>query len=86
MNWKYLADNKTDLPAVKYFLGAALPAGAPVALVLPLQPLAGEGGAGGLQELVLDGGDRGLYHQGNQETESRSTEGNFSDQMKVQLW
>ena len=70
---------------MKYFLGAALPAGAPVALVLPLQPLPGQGGAGGLQELVLDRRHCRLYHQGNQETESRSTEGNFSDQMKVQL-
>ena len=67
----------TDLPAVKYFLGAALPAGAPVALVLPLQPLPGEGGAGGLQELVLDGGHGRLYHQGNQETEGRRTEGKY---------
>ena len=66
----------SNLPALKYFLGAALPAGAPVTLVLPLQPLAGQGGAGGLHELVLDGGDCGLYDQGNQETEGRSTEGN----------
>ena len=81
---------------MKYFLGAALPAGAPVALVLALQPLPGQGGAGGLKELVLQGRHGRLYHQGNQETEGRSTEGKkipvifrgtngFSDQLKVQL-
>lgn len=52
----------TDLPAVEYLLGTSLPAGAPVALVLPLQPLAGRGGAGALQELLLDGRHCRLYH------------------------
>ena len=64
-----------DLPAGEYLLGAALPARAPVALVLPLQPLPGGGGAGGLQELVLDGGDGWLDDQGHQEAEGGGTEG-----------
>ena len=62
-----------DLPAGEYLLGAALTARAPVTLVLPLQPLPGGGGAGGLQELVLDGGDGWLDDQGHQEAEGGGT-------------
>ena len=54
--------NTKHLPAFKDLLGTALPAGAPVTLVLPLQPLAGRGGAGALQELLLDGRHCRLYH------------------------
>ena len=62
------------LPTRIDLLGAALPAGAPLAVGLALHPPSCYGGAVGLEEGVLEGGHCGGYQEWYKEAEGSSTE------------